>query len=53
MLIYFMERIKSVRICNVGLVGQRAANLLAVKVGGLKKKSAAQPTMHHAHAAQI
>ena len=28
---------------NIGCVGQRAAKLLAVKVGGLKKKSASRP----------
>ena len=34
-------------------VGQRAAKLPAVKVLGLKKNSVAQPTMYHAHAAQV
>ena len=34
-------------------VGQRALKLLAVKVGGLKKMSAAQPWPHSDQSAQI
>ena len=34
-------------------VGQRASKLLAVKVGGLKKKSAAQPQPHLNQSARI
>ena len=36
-----------------GIVGQRAANLQAVKVGGLKKKSATRPRPHSIHLACI
>ena len=35
------KKIRSFDAENLGSVGQRAAKLLAVKVGGLKKKSAA------------
>ena len=34
-------------------VGQRASKLLAVKVGGLKKKSAARPGPHSNQSAEI
>ena len=37
----FFKRFRSFNAKNLGSVGQRAAKLLAVKVGGLKKKSAA------------
>ena len=36
-----MKGVKSFQIINMGSVGQRAAQLLAVKIKGLKKKSAA------------
>ena len=38
---------------NLGSVGQRAAKLLAVKVGGLNKKSAALPRPLSKQSAQI
>ena len=41
LLIYFGKGFRSFHTSNIGLVGQRAAKLLAVKVGALKKKSAA------------
>ena len=40
---YFFKRFRSLNAENLRSVGQRAAKLLAVKVGGLKKKSAAAP----------
>ena len=40
---YFGKGIRSFNARNIGSVGQRALKLLAVKVGGLTKKSAAQP----------
>ena len=36
---YFFKRFRSFIAKNLGAVDQRAAKLLAVKVGGLKKKS--------------
>ena len=36
-LVYFFKRFRSFNAKNLGSVGQRAAKLLAVKVGGLKK----------------
>ena len=41
MFLYFGKGIRSFHARNIGFVGQRAAKLLAVKVGVLKKKSAA------------
>ena len=41
--IYFLKRFKSFNTVNMGSVGQRASKLLAVKFGGLKKKSAIWP----------
>ena len=38
---------------NLGFVGQRAAKLLAVKVGGLKKKSAGQHRPHTNQSARV
>ena len=38
---------------NLGSVGQVALKLPAVKVGGLKKKSASRPRPHSNHSAQI
>ena len=40
-LVCFFIRFRSFNAENLGSVGQRAAKLLAVKFGGLKKKSAA------------
>ena len=37
----------------MGSVGQRAAKLLAVNVGGLKKKSANRPRPHSKQSARI
>ena len=42
-LVYNFKRFRSFNSKNLGSAGQRAAKLLAVKVGGLKKKSASQP----------
>ena len=39
-LMHFFKRFIPFDTKNLGSVGQRAAKLLAVKVGGLKKKSA-------------
>ena len=50
---YFFKRFRSFNAKNLGTVGQRAAKLLAVKVGGLKKKSAAQTWPHSNHSAQV
>ena len=38
---------------NIGYVGKRASKLLAVKVGGLKKKSATQLRPHSNQLARI
>ena len=40
---YLFEGFRSFNIVNMGSVGQRASKLLAVKVGGLKKKFAIWP----------
>ena len=40
---YLFKRFRSFIAENLESVGQRASKLLAVKVGGLKKKSANQP----------
>ena len=40
---YLFKRFRSFNIVKMGSVGQRASKLLAVKVGGLKKKSAIWP----------
>ena len=40
---YLFNGFRSFDIVNMGSVGQRASKLLAVKVGGLKKKSAIWP----------
>ena len=40
---YLFERFRSFNSVNTGFVDLRALKLLAVKVGGLKKKSAAWP----------
>ena len=37
---YILKRFRSFHTGNIGFVGQRAAKLLVIKVGGLKKKSA-------------
>ena len=42
-LVCFFKRFRSFNAKNLGSVGQRAAKLLAVKVGGHKKKSADWP----------
>ena len=42
-LMCFFKRFRYFNAKNLGSVGQRAAKLLAVKVGGFKKKSATQP----------
>ena len=39
----FFKRFRCLNAENLESVGQRAAKLLAVKVGGLKKKSAGRP----------
>ena len=52
-LVCFFKRFRSFEAKNLGSVGQRAAKLLAVKVGGLKKKSAAQPRPHSKQSARI
>ena len=42
-LVCFFKRFRSFNAKNLGSVGQRAAKLLAVKVGGLKKGLPAGP----------
>ena len=49
----FFKRFRCLNVKNLGSVGQRAAKLLAVKVGGLKKKSAVQPRPHWNQLAHI
>ena len=39
-MIYFSKEFRSFHTGNMGSVGQRVSNLPALKVGGLKKKSA-------------
>ena len=51
MLIYFDDGLRSFFTFYKGSVGQRAANLLAVKVGG--KKSGPGPELNHVHAARV
>ena len=38
--VYFFKRFRSFNTINIESVGQRAAKLLAFKVGGVKKKPA-------------
>ena len=45
-MLYFKKGFGSFNIENLGSVGQRAAKLLAFKVGGSKKKSAIWPRPH-------
>ena len=52
-LMYFFKRFRSIYAKNLGSAGQKAAKLLAVKVGGLKKKSAGRPRPHLNHSAHI
>ena len=40
-MLYFGKKLISFYTGDIGSIGQRASNLLAVKVGVLKKKSAA------------
>ena len=47
LLIHFKEGFRSFHTSNLGSVSQRAAKLLAVKVEGLKEKSATQPYSNH------
>ena len=42
-MLYFKKGFRSFNTENFGSVGQRASKLPAVKVGGLKKKSAIRP----------
>ena len=44
-MIYLFKRFRSFNAKNFVSVGQRASKLPAFKVGGLKKKSASQPTV--------
>ena len=44
MLIYFEERLTSFHSFNIGCVGQRDVRLLAIKVGGLKKRLLSGPS---------
>ena len=50
---YFFKRFRSINAKNLGSAGQRAAKLPAVKVGGLKKKSASRPRPHPNQAARV
>ena len=49
----FFKRLGSFDDKNLGSVGQRAAKLPAIKVGGLKKKSAFQPWPHSNRSARV
>ena len=48
-----LKRFRILNAENLGSVGQRAAKLLAVKVGGLKKKSAGRPRPHSNQSARV
>ena len=52
-LMCFYRRLRSFSDKNWGPVGQRAAKLPAIKVGGLKKKSAFQPQPHLNRSARV
>ena len=52
-LVCFFKRFRSFNAENLVSVDQRATNLLAVKVGGLKKKSAALPRSFSNQSARI
>ena len=52
-LVYLFKRFRSFNAENLKSVGQRAAKLLAVKVGGLKKKSAGRPRPHLNQSASV
>ena len=52
-LVCFFKRFRSFNAKNLRSVGQRAAKLLAVKVGGLKKKSASWPQPHLNQSASV
>ena len=47
------KRFRTLNAVNMGSVGQRAEKLLAVNVGGLKKKSANRPRPHSKQSAQV
>ena len=49
----FEKRIRSLNAVDMGSVGQKAAKLLAVNVGGLKKKSANRPRPHSKQSARV
>ena len=51
--VYFFKRFRSFIAENLKSVGQTAAKWLAVKVGGLKKKSAFQPRPHSNWSARV
>ena len=48
-----LKRFRSLNAENLGSVGQRAAKLLSVKVGDLKKKSAIRPRPHSNRSAHV
>ena len=50
---YLFKGFRSFNTVNMGSVGQRASKLLAVKVGGLKKKSAIWPRPLSNQSAQV
>ena len=52
-LVCFFKKFRPFNAENLGSVGQRAAKLLAVKVGVLKKKSAMRPRPHLNQSAKI
>ena len=52
-LVYFFKRFRFFIAKNLGSVGQRDAKLLAVKVGGLNKKSAAWHRPHSNQSARV
>ena len=47
------KRFRSFNTVNIGSVDHRVSKLLAVKVGGVNKKSAAQPWPHSNQSAWI
>ena len=52
-LVCFLKKFRSFNAKNLGSVGQTTLKLQAVKVGGLKKKSAVRPRPHSNHSAQV
>ena len=52
-MVYLSNGFRTFHTINMGSVGQRAAKLLAVNVGGLKKESAIRPWPHSNQSARV